>query len=87
MKIDIQGIQRKFHGQVRELSYERLNVQPIVKFFQEMNGALGYFMAQFKKCFPKIYVFQDETVFNDSKYVTKEQLKFNTVSEFKSNDK
>ena len=85
MKIDIKGIQNSLNTQLKELSYQKLNLQPLIKYFEEMNGSLGHFMAQFKKCFPKIYVFHEET-FNESKYLTKSDPKFhNLVSQFKSN--
>jgi hypothetical protein len=35
-----------------------------------MNGALGHFMAEFKKCFPKLYNVQEEQL-NSSRFFTK----------------
>ncbi len=52
-----------------------------------MNGALGHFMAEFKKCFPKIYRMKsdsyDSDKINDSSPI-KLEARFNTLNQFKS---
>lgn len=52
-----------------------------------MNGALGHFMAEFKKCFPKIYRMKsdsfDSDKINDSSPI-KLEAGFNTLNQFKS---